>query len=114
MDNKFWWDTNNDDGCANAILKLSVEARMWYLKTDVKVRLKHFILHNEDFQGVINLWKRLQIVKKDFGEETGTIIIQQAVQEIKDEFSAPEWAESVFEKIVQARKGLDDDSVIMI
>jgi hypothetical protein len=74
---KFWWDTHHDDGCVNAILKLSVEARKWYLKTDVKVRLKRFIIHNVDFEEIIQMWKRLQIVKKDFGEETGSMIIQQ-------------------------------------
>ena len=110
----FWWDTRHDDGCVNAVLKLSVEARKWYLKTDLKVRLKRFFLHNEDFQEVINLWKRLNIVKKDFGEETGSMIIRQAVQETEEEFSEPEWREAVLEKIAQVREGLNDDIVRMI
>jgi len=100
--------------CVNAILKLSVEARIWDLKTDVKVRLKHFILHNEDFEEVINIWKRLQIVKKDFGEKTGSMIIQQAVREVKDEFGDPEWAETINEKIAKEREGLNDDNVKLI
>jgi hypothetical protein len=114
MANDVWWNTANEDGCVNAILKFSVEARRWYLKTDVKVRLKHFIVHNDDFQEVIYLWKRLHIVKKDFGEETGSIIIQQAIQEIQDEFRDSEWAETVLEKIACMRKKLSDDYVKMI
>jgi len=114
MNDKFWWDTNKDDGCVNAILKLSVETRMWYLKTDVKVRLKRFILHNVGFEEIIHIWKRLQIVKKDFGEETGTMIIQQALQEVKEEFGDPEWAETINEKINKERGMLNDDSVKLI
>ena len=109
-----WWDTDKDGGCVNSILKFSVEARKWYLKTDVKVRLKHFILHNEDFQEIIYLWKRLNIVKKDFGEETGSLIIQQAVREVEKEFSGPEWSESILEKIAKERAMMNDDYVKLL
>ena len=114
MDGNFWWDAHNDDGCVNAILKFSVEARKWYLKTDVKVRLKRFILHHVDSEEIIQLWKRLQIIKTDLGEETGSLIIQQAVQEIKAEFSDPEWSESINKKIAKEREGLNDDFVKML
>ena len=114
MDNNFWWDTGNDGGCVNAILKLSVEARKWYLLTDVKVRLKHLILHHDGFDEVILLWKRLQIVKKDFGEETGSLIINQAVREVEAEFGDPEWADTIYKKIAQIREGLNDDSIKML
>ena len=114
MDEHFWWDTNNDDGCVSAILKFSNEARKWYLKTDIKVRLKRFILHHVEFEEIVQLWKRLQIVKNDFGEEIGSMIIQEALQEIKAEFSDPEWAKTINEKIVTERKGLNDDFVKMI
>jgi len=114
MDEKFWWKTTNDDGWVNAILKHCVEARMWYLKTDVKVRIKGFILHHDDFQDVIHLWKRLQIVKNDFGEKTGSMIIQQAVEEIKSEFNDSEWSEVINDKITQAREKLNDDFVKML
>ena len=114
MEDMFWWDTHKDDGCVNAILKFSVEARKWYLKTDVKVRLTRLILHHADLEEIIQLWKRLQIVKKDFGEETGSVIINQAVREVQAEFSDPEWAETINEKIAKERKGLNDDFVKMI
>jgi hypothetical protein len=114
MDDRFWWDTHNGDGCVDAILKFSVEARMWYLKVDVKVRLTRFILHHVEFEDVIQLWKRLQIVKKDFGEETGGRIIRQAVQEVKDKFNDPEWAETINGKIAQGREELDDALVKML
>jgi hypothetical protein len=84
------------------------------LKTDVKVRLKRFILHNVDFEEILHIWKRLQIVKKDFGEKTGSMIIQQALQEVKDEFGDPEWEETINEKINKERGMLNDDSVKMI
>jgi len=114
MDGMFWWDTKKDDGCVNALLKLSVEARKWYLKTDVKVRLKRLILHHGGFDEVNQLWKRLHIIKHDFGEETGSLIINQAVREVEAEFSDPEWAEAIYKKIVQVREGLNDDFVKMI
>jgi len=114
MIDHFWWDTRHDGGCVNAILKFSVEARMWYLKTDVKIRLKRFIVHHEDVQDVIHLWKRLQIVKKDFGEETGSMIIQQAIEEINNEFNDHDWSVVIYEKIAQAREKLNDDFVRMI
>jgi len=114
MNEKFWWDTRHDDGFVGDILKFSVEARKWYLKTDVKVRLKRFILHHVDFDEVIQIWKRLHIVRKDFGEETGSKIIQQAIQEIKDEFNDPEWEKTVNEKIAKGLEELNDDFVKMI
>jgi len=113
MNNDFWWDTGNDKGFVNSILKFSVEARKWYLKIDVKIRLKYFILRNPGFDEIIQLWKRLQIVKKDFGEETGSRIIRQAVLEVQKEFDEPEWEQAVREKIKQAQKGLNDDFVRM-
>jgi hypothetical protein len=115
MCDKFWWDTGKDDSWINEILKFSAEARMWYLKTDAKVRLKMFILRNEDFQGIIHLWKRLNIVKNDFGEETGGAIIRQAIEEIKQEFpDNAEWETIISEKITQERSKLNDELVSII
>ena len=114
MDGNFWWETRHDGGCVNAVLKFSVEARKWYLKTDVKVRLKRFILHDVSFEEIIHLWKRLQIVKNDFGEEAGGKIIREAVREIKDEFKDSKLPESILEKIAQEREKLSDDFVTMI
>jgi len=114
MENLFWWDTEKDDGCVNEILKLSVEARKWYLKTDVKVRLKRFVLFDADFDEIIQLWKRLQIVKKDFGEETGRRIIQQALKEIKNEYNDPDVLELIKEKIAKERERLNDDNITML
>jgi len=114
MDGTVWWDAKKDGGCVNAILKLSVEARKWYLKTDVKLRLKRFILHHVSFEDVIQLWKRLNIIKKDLGEKAGSEVINLAVQEVEDEFSDPEWAETINKKIAKERKGLNDVFVKMI
>ena len=114
MDGKCWWDTTNDDSFVNEILKFSVDARVWYLKTDVKLRLKRFIFKNVDFDEIIGIWKRLHIIKNNFGEETGSLIIQQAVEEIIKLFNDTEWAESVQLKIAQAREKLTDDFVLML
>jgi len=114
MDSNLWWENANDDGWVNSILKFSVEARKWYLKTDVKVRLKQFILSYYDFDKVIYLWKRLQIVKKDFGEKTGSMIIKQAIKEIKSEFNDLEWEKTVIEKIKKGREELNDNFIEMI
>jgi hypothetical protein len=113
MDGTVWWDTKKDDSWVNAILKFTVEARKWYLKTDVKVRLKRFILKNVSFEEIVALWKRLQIVKEDFGEEIGSVIIQKAIREIKAEFKAPKWKKIINEKIAKEREGLNDDFVQM-
>jgi len=111
MNSEYWWDKDNDKGFINSILKFSVEARKWYLKIDVKVRLKRFITRNLVFDEIIQLWKRLQIVKKDFGEEIGSLLIRQAIKEIQKEFDETKWEQVVREKIRKARKGLNDKSV---
>jgi hypothetical protein len=108
MSDNFWWDTNNDDSCVNSILKLSVETRKWYLKTDVKLMLKRFIKHDVDFEELIQLWKRLQIVKKDFGEKSGSMIIQQALKELNNKFNDPELLETINLKITIVREGLNN------
>jgi len=114
MDSNLWWENANDDGWVNSILKFSVEARKWYLKTDVKVRLKKFIMTHYDFDEVIYLWKRLQIIKKDFGKKTGSMIIKQAIKEIKSEFNDLEWEKTVMEKIKKGREELNDNFIEMI
>jgi hypothetical protein len=114
MENLFWWDTEKDDGCVNEILKLSLEGRKFYLKTDLKVRLKRFVLFDVDFDEIIQMWKRLQIVKHDFGEETGSRIVQQALKEIKDEYNDPDVLETIKEKIAKERENFNDDKIKMI
>jgi hypothetical protein len=114
MKNDFWWETGKENDCLNEILKFSVEARIWYLKTDVKVRLKRFILFNEDFQDVINLWKRLNIIKKDLGEETGREVIKKAMEELKFEFKNAEIEQDINGKITDLRGTLTDDFIKLI
>ena len=48
--------------CLENIIKGSVEARKWYLKTDLKVRLKLLVDEDHGFDEFINLWKRLNII----------------------------------------------------
>jgi hypothetical protein len=114
MANDVWWKTTYDNGCVNEILKFSIDARKWYLKTDLKVRLKMFIINNENIQDVINIWKRLNIIKKDFGEDSGSAIIQQALKEIHDEFNDSEWEDIIHKILTHMRGGLNDDRIKMI
>jgi len=109
MNGTLWWDIDNDGSFVNSILKFSDESYRWFLKNDIKDRLKNYILNPTDFEEIINLWKRLQSVKNDLGEELGINIIREAVNEIQDEFNEPEWEQEVFEKIQNSKKVLNDD-----
>jgi len=113
MHNDFWWDTDNNSSFVNSILKFSGETRIFYLKTVLKIRLKHFIVHQTDFDDVINLWNSLQDIKNDFGEEIGSLIIHEAMKEIHDEFDEPVWMLEVLEKIKQSRICLNNDFIYM-
>jgi len=114
MDDSFWWDTNSDDGFANLMLKFSVECRKWYLKTDVKVRLKNILFKKADFDEFIYIWKRLRIVKYDFGEEVGSQIIQEAIKELQEEINDPEIKKSVQRIIKRVRKTLNEKHVKLL
>jgi len=109
MNELFWWDTNNDGGFVNSILKFSVESRKFYLKADLKEKLKHYILNPTNFEDIICFCERLDIIKFTFGEETGSRIIQEAVKEMQVEFNEPEWEQVVNEKIENCRKVMDKE-----
>jgi len=114
MANDVWWKTTHDNDCMNEILKFSIDARKWYLIADLKVRLKMFIINNEDVRDVINIWKRLNIIKNDFGEEAGSAIIQQVLDETHDEFNDSEWEDIIHKILTHMRGGLNDTKIKMV
>jgi len=114
MANEVWWKTNVIDGCMDEILKLSVDARIFYLKIDLKARIKRFIMFHEDFQDVVNIWKRLKIIRDDFGEDMGNTIINQVLKELYIEFSNPEMTENIIQKVTLIRKTLNDNSIMIV
>jgi len=114
MDNGMWWETTHIDGFVNEILKLSVQARLFYLKIDLKTRIKRFILFHEDFIDVVNIWKRLDTIRDNFGKETGGALIQQVYKELSLEFSNPELTESVIQKVNQLRENMNDNSIKLV
>jgi len=111
MDNELWWKTTLADGIVDDILAMSVDMRKWYLKIDLMVRLKQYIMYNNDYQDIVNLWKRLNIIKKDFGEKAGSLIIQEAVRKIHEEFNDPEWTKVIQEKLNLSRAIIKNDSI---
>ena len=72
--------------CLEDIIEGSSQARKWYLKTDLKVRLKLLVEENHGFDEFICLWKRLNIIRKDFGDssqETIDEVVRELAQELK-------------------------------
>jgi len=114
MANDIWWKTNVIDGCMDEILKLSVEARIFYLTIDLKVRIKRFIMFHEGFQDVVNIWKRLKIIRDDFGEDMGNTIVSQVLKELYLEFSNPEVTDNIIQKVNLIRESLNDNSIMMV
>jgi len=69
--------------CLENIINGSAQARKWYLKIDLKVRLRLLVEEDHGFDELINLWKRLNIIRKDFGDSYQEII-DEAVQELSE------------------------------
>jgi len=71
----------------NKTLEKGVEARFWYLKTDVIMRIKSLILQDERWEDLMCLGKRIGIIKNEAGEAQGSLIMQKAVREAEDELA---------------------------
>ena len=69
----------------NKTLEKGVEARVWYLKTDVIMRIKSLILQDERWEDLMCLGKRIGIIKHELGDSQGSQIIQEAVCEAEVE-----------------------------
>jgi len=99
--------------CLEDIIKGSSQARKWYLKTDLKVRLKLLVEEDHGFSEFINLWKRLNIIRKDFGD-TSQAIIDEAVEELAQELKIYDnWAKRANLKLEKLLDLKDEDVQIL-
>jgi len=99
--------------CLENILIKSSEARKWYLKTDLKVRFKLFASEENSVQDLINIWKRIKIIKSDF--ESSQDIINEAVLELAEELkSNNQWTRDADSQLNRILANLTDDSVQII
>jgi len=69
----------------NKILEEGVNARIWYLRTDVIMRVKSLIVQDDSWEDLKNLGKRIQIIKEELGVDLGSQIIQEAIPEAEIE-----------------------------
>jgi hypothetical protein len=71
----------------NKALEKGVEARFWYLKTDVIMRVKSLIVQDEKWEDLMYLGKRIGIIRRELGDAQGSLIIHKAVCETEDELA---------------------------
>ena len=74
-------------GWIHKTLEKGVQARVWYLRTDVIMRIKSLVLQDERWEDLMYLGKRIGIVRREFGDEQGGRIIQEAVCEAELELA---------------------------
>ena len=99
--------------CLEDIIEGSSQARKWYLKTDLKVRLKLLVEENQGFDEFINIWKRLNIIRKDLGNSSQAII-DEAVQELAQELKHyNNWVKKANKKLIKLLD-LNDENVRLI
>jgi len=71
----------------NKTLEKSVEARVWYLRTDVIMRIKSLFVQDESWEDLMRLGKRVGIIRHELGDTQGSRIIQEAVCEAELELA---------------------------
>ena len=74
-------------GWINKALEKGVEARYWYLKTDVFMRIKSLIVQDERWEDLMYLGKRIGIIRRELSDAQGSRIIQEAVGEAELELA---------------------------
>ena len=107
---------NNKDKIAQYLEKLldkSSEARIWYLKTDLKARLKLLVSEDSGVQDLIDLWKRKNIIREEF--DFSQIIMDEAIQELAEELKSNKNLAKEAEQRLEGLLGkLNDDSIRML
>jgi hypothetical protein len=71
----------------NKIMEKGIEVRLWYLKTDVVMRIKSLILRDDTWEDLKNLGKRIVIIRYECGDAQGSQIIQKAIIEAEVELA---------------------------
>ena len=74
-------------GWINKAMEKGVETRLWYLKTDVVMRIKSLVLQDNRWEDLMYLGKRIGIIRHEFGDNQGSQIIQKAVCEAEAELA---------------------------
>jgi len=107
---------NNKDKIAKYLEKFldkSSEARIWYLKADLKVRLKLLVSGDSGVQDLINLWKRKNIIRKEF--DFAQIIMDEAIEELAEELKDnKKLAKEAEQRLEGLLSKLNDDSIQML
>ncbi|MCL2186905.1 MAG: hypothetical protein FWB86_13790 [Treponema sp.] len=99
--------------CLEGLIQGSSQARKWYLKTDLKVRLKLLVNEDQGLDEFIYLWKRLNIIKKDFGDFSQEII-NETVQELAQELKSNDgWVKRANAKLIELLDLKDEDVRIL-
>jgi len=106
---------DNKDKIAQYLEKFldkSSEARIWYLKTDLKARLKLLASQDSGVQDLIDLWKRKNIIREEF--DFSQIIMDEAIQELAEELKNNKNLEKEAEQRLEGLLGkLNDNSIRM-
>jgi len=71
----------------NKIMEKGIEVRLWYLKTDVVMRIKSLILRDDTWEDLKNLGKRIVIIRYECGDAQGSQIIHKAIKEAEFELA---------------------------
>jgi hypothetical protein len=74
-------------GWINKTLEKGIETRIWYLKTDVIMRVLSIVVQDEEWEDLMRLGKRIGIIKKELGDIQGSQIIKEAVREAEFELA---------------------------
>ena len=95
------------------ILDKSSEARICYLKSDLKVRLKLLVSQDSGVQDLINLWKRKNIIRNEF--DFSQVIMDEAIEELAEELKSNKNLAKEAEQRLESLLGkLNDDSIQML
>jgi len=74
-------------GWINKTMEKGVEMRIWYLKSDVAMRVLAIAVQDEEWEDLMRLGKRIGIIKNEFGDIQGSQIIKEAVHEAEIELA---------------------------
>jgi hypothetical protein len=74
-------------GWINKTLEKGVETRLWYLKTDVIMRVLSIVVQDERWEELMRLGKRIGIIRHELGDIQGSKIIKEAVHEAEFELA---------------------------
>jgi len=74
-------------GWINKTMEKGVETRIWYLKTDVAMRVLSIVVQDQEWEELMRLGKRIGIIRHELGDILGSQIIKEAVHEAEIELA---------------------------